>query len=267
MAPAGAFRGPLPLFRARGPKAARAFPESRLCQTWPPDPQGANHIIKTMNQDLSPIFQSYETLRNEADAIFNRVSGLCPGLVKCGRGCSDCCHALFDLSLVEAMRLNQAFARAFEYGPERSAILERAGEADRRLTRLKRGMFRAERDGSGPEEIMARAAHERIRCPLLDDNGDCLLYEERPIICRLYGIPLDIGGKSHVCGFSGFDRGEAYPAARLSKIQERLEAMSAQIGKTIGSRFDLADVYVPLSMALLTNYDDAWLGVGDARED
>ena len=79
-----------------------------------------------MIPDLTPIFQQYEALRAQADAVFSTVRNQFPQCVACKEGCSDCCHALFDLSLVEAMYINRAFQEHFGYGPERSAILERA---------------------------------------------------------------------------------------------------------------------------------------------
>ncbi len=220
-----------------------------------------------MLPDLAPIFNRYEALRAEADGVFERIAHKFPGDVTCHQGCSDCCHALFDLSLVEAMYINSAFIQAFEYGPLRSQILERASETDRRLTRVKREMYQAEKAGDTPAHIMTKAAGARVRCPLLSDGNTCLLYNARPIICRLYGIPLDIGGKGHVCGLSGFSKGANYPTVQLARIQSRLENLSREIADAAGSRFELADVYVPLSMALLTKYDDAYLGIGAAREE
>lgn len=116
-----------------------------------------------MIPDLSAVFSRYESLRAEADTLFSRVNETQPGCVTCKERCSDCCHALFDLSLVEAMYLNRAFSRAFAHGSERSAILSRAAETDRRLTRLKRDLFRAEKDGENPEAIMAHAARIKLR--------------------------------------------------------------------------------------------------------
>ena len=44
--------------------------------------------------------------------------------------------------------------------------------------------------------------------------------------------------------------------------------MSRDIAAAVGSRFrELHTVYVPLSMALLTRYDDAYLGVGEAPKE
>lgn len=214
-----------------------------------------------MTADFTPVFNRYEKLRDNVDRIFASMENRYPACVTCRPGCSDCCHALFDLSLVEAMYVNRAFARAFGYGAERSQIMERASVLDRKLTRLKREMFRAEKDGASPEKIMELAAASRMACPLLDDDNRCILYSARPITCRLYGIPVAIDGKGYVCGFSNFDKGADYPTAQLGKIQAQLEEMSAEIGALAGSELDVADVYVPLSMALLTKYDDAYFGL------
>lgn len=219
-----------------------------------------------MIPDLQPIFAEYEKLRASCDAMFERIRHDHAQCVTCKEGCSDCCHALFDLSLVEAMYINRAFQQAFDYGPQRSAILTRAAETDRHLTRLKRELFREEKSGKSPEAIMEEAARIKCRCPLLGDDDRCLLYQARPITCRLYGVPTAIAGQGHVCGFAAFEKGKQYPTVYLDKIQSRLEDLSREIGRTVNSRFrELHEVYVPLSMALITNYDEAYLGIGPAK--
>lgn len=216
-----------------------------------------------MTPDLSPFFEKYERLRAEADAVFDRVAEHYPDCVTCGKGCSDCCHAPFDLSLAEAAYVNRAFGEKFKYGRERSNILRKAADVDRKLARVKKDMYLAEKNGQNPDDIVAKLSTMKFACPLLDEKGECVAYEDRPITCRLYGIPQAIGGRSFVCGFSKFVKGENYPAVQLEKFQSRLEDLSAEIAEAIKSRFDLREVYVPLSMALLTTYDDAYLGVGE----
>jgi len=110
-------------------------------------------------------------------------------------------------------------------------------------------------------------AEERVRCPLLNDDDMCDLYEYRPITCRLYGIPISIGGASHTCGLSAFAEGKQYPTVNLEKIQNKLYEISVELVKEIKSRHvKLADVIVPLSMALLTIYDEEYLGIGDINK-
>ena len=66
--------------------------------------------------ELTPVFTAYEALVAEADAVFARVGEMHPDCVTCKPGCSDCCHAMFDLSLVEAMYLNARFIEKYDFG-------------------------------------------------------------------------------------------------------------------------------------------------------
>lgn len=221
-----------------------------------------------MIPDLTPIFSQYEALRDQVDGACAKVRSAEAEHVACHEGCSDCCYALFDLSLVEAMYINHAFMAAFGYGRERSDILTRASEIDRRLARFKRNLFREEKSGVDFESLLREAAQTRMRCPLLSDDNLCVLYAARPITCRVYGIPTSIGGRGHVCGFSHFTKGGQYPTLKLDRVQLALARLSRAIGPAVGSRFDkLHDVYMPLSMALLTKFDNQFLGIGPAPRD
>ena len=44
---------------------------------------------------------------------------------------------------------------------------------------------------------MEEAARIKCRCPLLGDDDRCLLYQARPITCRLYGVPTAIAGQGY----------------------------------------------------------------------
>lgn len=212
--------------------------------------------------ELEEIFLEYEVLTAQIDKLFADVQGKFPKEVACTKTCSDCCHALFDLSLVEAMAINRAFNDKYSFGAERSIILERASDADRTLTRLKYHYFKDTQKGMSDEEIMQKVATEKVRCPLLGDDNLCVLYENRPITCRIYGVPTAISGKGHVCGKCHFDKGGQYPTLQLDRIQDRLAVMSHKIAKVLGSRYkELHHVYVPVSMALINKYDDAYLGL------
>ena len=112
---------------------------------------------------------------------------------------------------------------------------------------------------------MEDAARVKSRCPLLGDDDRCALYEARPITCRVYGVPTAISGRGHVCGRAAFEKGVPYPTVFMDKLYERLDALSRDIQQAVGSRFtELHNVYVPLSMALLTRYDETYLGIGPA---
>lgn len=216
-----------------------------------------------MDIDFTPFFKQYEEVLAMADKVFERVKSEHLECVKCKTTCSDCCNALFDLYLIEALYINDKFNKKFKDG-ERERIVEKSNTADRTIHKLKRKAYKDLESGKDENEILSKMAEERVRCPLLNDDDMCDLYEYRPITCRLYGIPTSIGGVSHTCGLSAFAEGKQYPTVNLEKIQNKLYEISVELVKEIKSRHvKLADVLVPLSMALLTIYDEEYLGVGD----
>jgi Fe-S-cluster containining protein len=213
--------------------------------------------------DFEPYFEKYRSLVAQVDAVFKQVQEEYGQCVACKVGCSDCCHALFDLTLIEAMFIKHQFDRAIPR-EARQGILERANAADRKVYKLKREASKAHQEGKPETEILEDMAKERIRCPLLDEGEKCEMYESRPITCRLYGIPTVIGGQAHTCGLSHFEEGKQYPTVKLDNIQRRLYEISYELAQEIKSRYPkLAEVLVPLSMALLTDYNAEYLGIDD----
>jgi Fe-S-cluster containining protein len=206
-------------------------------------------------------FDKYKAIVDQVDAVFKKVQEEHKECVRCRVGCSDCCHALFDLSLIEALYIKAQFDRLFK-DAARTSILERANEADRAVYRLKRQAFKDHESGKSEREILEEMATKRIRCPLLNDDEGCDLYAHRPITCRLYGVPTAIGDKAHTCGLSAFEQGKPYPTVKLDAIQNKLYELSSELAGEIGSRFPkLAELLVPVSMALLTEYTEEYLGV------
>lgn len=214
-----------------------------------------------MDIDLTPFFKQYEAIAARVDAAFQRVADAHPDLVVCKTGCTDCCHALFDLPLIEALYLNRKFTEAFS-GAQREELLEKANQADRKIYKLKKAAFKATQEGKAEQAVLDDMARERVRCPLLNENSCCDLYEYRPLACRIDGVPLAIGGAGRTCGLSGFAPGQSYPTVNLDAIHDQLMVLSSELVRTIESKYaKLSEVLVPVSMALLTTYDAAYLGV------
>ncbi len=155
------------------------------------------------------------------DQAFAAVRKAHSQAITCGKGCADCCHAVFDVSLVEAVNL-QAHLRRL--APTVQGEIAVAAQEARQAW----------------EQVMSSRldpAVARIRCPLLDGEGLCLCYEARPVNCRTYGIPTVIDGKGHVCGLSGFEPGKSYPTVNLASLQRILHTLSVQLaGEEQGGR-------------------------------
>lgn len=213
--------------------------------------------------DFSPYFLKYEALSQAADQVFARVRDQFPDCVQCKVECADCCHALFDLTLIEALYINERFQAKFT-GDERAAMLEKANRADRTIHKLKRNAYKDLQAGKSEEAILTTLGDERVRCPLLNGQDMCALYDHRPITCRLYGIPTSVGGKGRTCTLSKFEGGKPYPTADIDKIHGRLQEISAELLRDIQSaNIKLADILMPLSMALMTEFDESFMGIGE----
>jgi len=243
-----------------------AAPRFAPCGYRPLAPQEALRYSPGMNNalpDFSAVFAPYEALAAAADALFERVRAAHPECVFCRPGCSDCCHALFDLTLVEAVYAKQRFAEAFPEGPERSAILEAAGVADRKTHIIKRKAFKATQAGEDADAVILAVGRERVRCPLLNGEERCALYAFRPISCRVYGIPAAIGGKGRTCGASAFTPGKHYPTVNLDAVTRRLLELSLEMTRLAQSPYtEMHTMLVPLSMALMTEYNATYFGGG-----
>jgi Fe-S-cluster containining protein len=218
-----------------------------------------------MTQYFKEAFSNYEKLAEAADQIFIKIKSDFPKEMSCRKGCSDCCHALFDVSLVEALYLNHHFNRLFE-GQARKALMEKANRADRTVYKIKRDARKRLEKGGSEEELLVSLSAERVRCPLLDDRDQCVLYDHRPITCRLYGVPTEVGGLSHGCGKTGFVKGKSYPTVHMEKMNHQLFSLAVSLVRGMESRFpQLSELVMPVSAVVLTDFNDEFLGLGDAE--
>lgn len=212
--------------------------------------------------DFSKTFKKYEVLVSDVDKIFKTMQEAHGDCVRCEVRCSDCCHAVFDITLIEAVYINHHLNQTLPRKKRRPVVI-RAEKADRKYYQIKQRLQKMYvGEGKSPEEVFLQLAHERVRCPLLNDDDLCDLYEKRPITCRVYGIPTSIGGKSHTCEKSAFKEGTAYPTVNLDKMNDHLFALSAELLREIGSKNPKMHMsLVPPSVALMTTYDEAYFAV------
>jgi len=147
---------------------------------------------------MSPL-DTYLQLRGKVDSLCRQIENAHPEAISCQAGCDSCCQAL-TLFPVEAY----ALARAIALQPE--AIREKL---------YARG----------------RETHEDGRCPLLE-QGRCLLYDDRPIICRTHGLPILLrepeGTRVDFCplNFVGYDSLSGSSLIDLERLNQLLAAIN-----------------------------------------
>ena len=202
--------------------------------------------------DFSYLFEPYDSIVTKADYAFQRMEGEFSECIKCQPHCSDCCHAVFGLFLIEAVFLKRDFDQLDK--EEREAALKSCHEADKAIEKLERTLKEFENDHQMRAYSMARA---RIRCPLLNDDDECILYLYRPITCRVYGIPTMIQGMPRVCGKAGFKKEVSYPTFNLGAIHRELYQLSVQLLEDAGGKDpERASLLISVSKAINTPLED-----------
>ncbi|MBI5584825.1 MAG: YkgJ family cysteine cluster protein [Deltaproteobacteria bacterium] len=209
--------------------------------------------------DYQSIFEQYEALVRKVDQAVGRVHADFPAEVRCRPGCSDCCFAVFDLTLVEAFYLNAHFHWELPEGI-REKVIGRAEIADRQFYQIKHRLQRLrQREQKTDQDLLLYLAEQRVRCPLLNDADHCDFYAFRPLTCRIYGIPAAIQGAPRICGRAGFQPGLRYPTVNLDQVNGALFDLSRRLLETAGVEDPdqkLRGMVVPVSEALLTDFDE-----------
>jgi len=128
--------------------------------------------------------------------------------IQCHRGCGECCQQTFRISQPEGEMLMEAVSRL---PPEqRTEVLARS---------------------------RAYQPDRREPCPLLGPDQACLVYAERPRICRKYGVPLWHPDRPHelrTCrlnfceGEDLEDDGEAWVEAQAGWAMDWIEIRQGQ---------------------------------------
>ncbi|MEW6351359.1 MAG: hypothetical protein AB1646_20090 [Thermodesulfobacteriota bacterium] len=220
--------------------------------------------------NLQEHIQRYIDLQNRANRLFESVKAVHPEAVRCAQGCDECCAVYFDLSLVEAFFLS-GMCRDHITAEQRDKVLERAQALVSEFAAAREIIDGTAQTGTIPlETIEDEIAKLKIECPLRND-GSCVLYEYRPITCRLYGVPQKIGERVVCCPKSGFRSGEKFVTVDVDAINRQLrlfseELLSDLLGETPDS---CADMRFSAAKALLTRFDkDFFLGLrGEPRDE
>jgi Fe-S-cluster containining protein len=132
------------------------------------------------------LLASYEAILGPAE----RRAG--PAL-SCRVGCTDCCVGVFEITALDACRLVRGLDDLRRTAPPTAEGVRVRAEAQWRalaeqfpgdplIGRLKAGE-------ASREALFAR--FDAVLCPVLDPgSGACLLYHQRPLSCRSFGLPV-----------------------------------------------------------------------------
>ena len=195
---------------------------------------------------FSYLLDPYEQIVKEADIAFQKIKERHPDCVRCEIYCADCCYAIFGIFIIEALFLKNDFEQLDKH--EKRKALTRATKANEALNRIQRKIKKFRDDPCMINYILAK---ERIRCPLLSENSTCILYPYRPLMCRVYGIPILVRGNVMVCYKSGFEKGRTYTTYNLDKAYRELNSISRELLNASGEKdMDRASFMISVAKAI-----------------
>jgi Fe-S-cluster containining protein len=156
---------------------------------------------------------SYKKVLDRADAWFAGVMRDQPQNLQCGRGCSLCCYGLFEIGSGDIPLLAEGLETA--HPSRRRAVIRRAVEI------VSASQHPNLRDCSPLEKEAFFDRTAQTPCPNLNDRGECVLYEHRPLVCRTFGLPLRNGDDylGDVCELNFTDAQTGEPEAAAWDLQ------------------------------------------------
>lgn len=133
------------------------------------------------------------------DAAFADAARRSGEWLMCRPGCTQCCHGVFEITLLDAIRLQEGLAKLEQSDRERAARIRQRTQGA--LERLSPDFPGDPATGllHDDDEAFEHFADDEP-CPALDpETGTCDLYASRPITCRVFGPPVRSEGGIGVC--------------------------------------------------------------------
>lgn len=116
--------------------------------------------------------QKFFDITSLIQAEFDRNLDIYRDKIQCSRGCSKCCSQIFNITQIDAWIIGE-HVRSLP-AEQREALQQKAREY---LSHL-------------PLDKGESAKREGVPCPALGAEGECSIYEARPVICRRFGMPI-----------------------------------------------------------------------------
>ncbi len=148
-----------------------------------------------MSQDVTALIAAYREVLAQADHWFDDAATALGPMLGCHIGCCDCCRGLFDITLPDAVVLQIGFQQLDGHWQQR--VLQRCRQRRDLLQQQwpeLQAPYLLNHLHNRPWQTMPE--QDATPCPLLDDQGSCLVYAWRPLTCRLHGFPqIDVDGE------------------------------------------------------------------------
>lgn len=178
------------------------------------------------------ILEQYETILMKADRIFQDYVLNHSLKITCGPACSECCVCDVHISFIDAWYLQMGIQ---SLKPEAMCSIRRGAMRNiAKIERLERIAEAIEKRSAGAVQDaivpLSRILKHKMKCSFIGDQG-CLVYKYRPIIGRLFGVPLQIWeNDDEPCWCKLNTPNITYlPVLNALKLQEEVEKLSREL--------------------------------------
>ena len=143
--------------------------------------------------------RSHRRLLQVVDEALSEAARRAGPHLACRPGCTECCHGPFPINRLDVLRLQEGLAELYDRDPGRAAAVLQRAQAQ--IPLLWEGFPGTPETGvlTGDDEDTDPyyTRHGGLPCPVLDpDTGRCDLYAHRPLTCRTFGPPVQVGSTS-----------------------------------------------------------------------
>ncbi|NOS84961.1 MAG: YkgJ family cysteine cluster protein [Ignavibacteria bacterium] len=111
--------------------------------------------------------QKFYDITSLIQSEFDRNLDIYGDKIQCRKGCSKCCSQIFNITLIDVWIIGE-HVRSLP-AEQREALQQKAREYIDNVV--------SDRRADNP-------------CPALGAEGECTIYEARPVICRRFGMPI-----------------------------------------------------------------------------
>lgn len=202
--------------------------------------------------------QNYQELLQQIDRWYSLSIERYRELIACQSGCSGCCRSVFDITMLDAYFLKLGFDRL--PAEVREQVL---AKCQARLDLMREQWPEFQHPfvlNQHPEEDWEALMpdEDETPCVLLDENGRCLVYENRPMTCRLHGLPLiDVTGEvlhDEWCTLNFTDRDplelEGLRAPFDAMIRQEVALVRDFTQALLGKRMSELDTFIPTALLI-----------------
>jgi Fe-S-cluster containining protein len=212
---------------------------------------------------MHPWIQRHRQFLKEIEAWYLRARASQGRHMHCGNGCALCCHGLFDISVADALLVAEAFAGL--PAEQKAAVEGRARVIQERIC--------AAAPALAPPYILDSVLEEQLDvivehamsppCVFLGAQHECLIYERRPLACRLEGLPM-VDAHDGLFGYwCELNFTEGVPPASLKELEcdyyglQNVEEVATEIvsEEVTGLKRRQLTVYIP---SIVAEFESFW---------